>query len=111
MGAAFAACACCRLLEVAAAGKRKEWSEDLLQHRLRSVLEALPQVRHSHSFAHFAMRPSERPSVCKILLSGDYVRWVTGDDASRQAASASGAALNSQAGLARHLHTVLAMGT
>jgi hypothetical protein len=34
-----------RLLDVAAAGKEKQWPEELLQHRLLNEVKALPQVR------------------------------------------------------------------
>jgi hypothetical protein len=43
----FACCycgACRRLLDVAAAGKEKQWPEELLQHRLLNEVKALPQV-------------------------------------------------------------------
>lgn len=33
-----------RLLDVAAAGKEKQWPEELLQHRLLNEVKALPQV-------------------------------------------------------------------
>jgi hypothetical protein len=37
-----------RLLDVAAAGKEKQWPEELLQHRLLNEVKALPQVRGKH---------------------------------------------------------------
>jgi hypothetical protein len=33
-----------RLLDVAAAGKEKQWPEELLQHRLLNEVKALPQA-------------------------------------------------------------------
>jgi hypothetical protein len=37
-----------RLLDVAAAGKEKQWPEELLQHRLLNEVKALPQVWAAH---------------------------------------------------------------
>jgi hypothetical protein len=42
-----------RLLDVAAAGKEKQWPEELLQHRLLNEVKALPQVRTVNSCITF----------------------------------------------------------
>jgi hypothetical protein len=60
--------AACRLLDVAAAGKDKQWPEELLQHRVLNEVKALPQVRvHTVSVLPHSLHKSAR-GVCGSCL-------------------------------------------